>query len=307
MRQNISETVFLYRRDQPRICERFEAAEMSRFELAAGHNGKDLFVCGGRTSDRLMSRQVSMLGPDGAVTSVRPLPKPRCRHAVATTQLGVFLVVGGIVGESDGALALSRSILSYSVGEDKWREIARLPKRAAKMVAEVVGNELFVIAGDTGTSTIAGTPAAPAIVRDDVQILDLNSGQWRTGTPKPIRETGVTSAISGEEIYVVSSEAEDGTVTDSVEVYNTKTDRWRRIPDMPTPRTSVACGFLGERLYCINGQGRDLRPSSCVEIFDPETNSWSKSEDSLEASYGSGYANCGDGIWIVGGVVNTIR
>ena len=217
--------------------------------------------------------------------SVRPMPKPRARHAMAVTQRGEFLVVGGVLQDYDGALKLANSILAYDPKKDCWSELCELPMRASQLVAECVGDKLYVIAGDTGTSTQPGRPIAPAKCRDNVQILDLPTGSWSTGTPKPTPETGVTSAILGDLIFVVSSNDDKGKVNALVEVYDTKHDSWARIPDMPTPRTSVPCGFIGGRLFCVGGIGSDLKPSPAVEAYDISRASW-ESFDSDIPPYG---------------------
>ncbi|MCZ7385729.1 MAG: hypothetical protein O8C63_13430 [Candidatus Methanoperedens sp.] len=272
-----------------------------RFELAAAHNGEVLLACGGRDQRGFLSA-VSFVQTKGKEPKlVSPLPFPRARHAATTTADGRFIVVGGVTEDTDGSLVLAREVLTYDPRTDHWKEIAKLPLRTAQLVAEQVDGKLVVIGGDTGTTTEPGRPIAPARCRAEVQILDLSTGKWHRGMPKPTPETGVTSAVLDGEIFVCSSYPDDGEVRAQVEVYNVKANSWRRIPDMPTPRTGVACGFIKGKLYCINGQGVDLNPVSVVEVYDPSTDKWDTVSQGPASYIGQGYANFENRIFLVGG------
>jgi N-acetylneuraminic acid mutarotase len=238
------------------------------------------------------------VGEDSYLT--KPLPAPRARHG-STFFEGKFIIAGGVTDDSNGGLGLAKDVLSYDPESDRWDEVAELPRRSAQLVVECIGDRLFIIGGDTGTTTQPGNPIAPARCRPDVQILNLRTGKWTSGKPKPIPETGVTSAVLGAEIFVVSSYPPDGVVSATVEVYNTEADKWRRIPDMPTPRTGVPCGFLNGRLYCINGQGPDLRPVAAFEVYDPVADQWMKLPARIDVLFGQGYAATARELILFGG------
>ena len=301
MRQ-VSQSLFCFSGSADSVLEIPDALPSPAFELAAEHDGQRLMACGGRNTEEALLSDAVIIDGSGAATVIAPLPEARCRHGIAVTPTGDFVVVGGVVRQNNGALAVTDEILVYCEKEDEWRHYACVPRAAAKMVVEVIGNELFVIAGDTGVATTPGQRAAPARVRDDVQILELTTGRWRFGRPKPLPETGVTSAVQGDEIWVVSSEDENGVVTDTVEIYNIHEDRWRRLPLMPTARTSVPCGFLRQRLYCIGGQGSNLMPTDNIEVFNPLTNTWSAEGHLPVGIYGGGYATSAERIWVLGGI-----
>lgn len=286
---------------QPVIVERIRTP-LDRFcELAAAYNGQVVFACGGRDEEGFLSKEALVLLGTGKSQRVCPLPQPRARHAITVLPDKTFLVAGGVTHDQDGSLVLARDLLVYDPHTDAWSAIAELPLRAALLVAEYVDGKVFVIGGDTGTTTEPGLPIAPAQCRDNVQILELATGIWTSGTPKPIPETGVTSAVQRNEIFVVSSTGQDGKVNPFIEVYNVDTDSWRRIPDMPTPRTSVPCGFIQGKLYCVNGQGEDLEPTSIIEVYDPSTNSWTILDAKLSASHKSGFVAKENGMILIGG------
>ncbi len=259
-------------------------------EATASKCGSRYFVAGGRTDNGMLSCKCYISDNLAEWKEVSDLPAPRARHAAVTLENGSVLVVGGVTQcSSDGCLQLARDVLFYDAEKDFWSKISELPKRAAKLVAEVVDSKLYVIAGDTGATSEPEQPVFPAIVRDDVQILDLESNKWSTGAPKPTPETGVTSAVFGKEIFVVSSDLDIGVINSIVEVYDTVSNKWRSIPDMPTPSTNVPCGFVDGKLYCINGLGRGLVPLSIIEVYDPKTNTWETQDTSIPPSHSSGY------------------
>lgn len=278
-----------------------------KFELAAAHNGEILLSCGGRDQNGFLSASSFILAKNDKIQSIAPLPQPRARHAVTTMPNGQFVVVGGVTEDTDRSLVLAQDVLTYDFQNDTWKIISKLPQRAAQLVAEQVDGNLVVIGGDTGTTTEPGRPIAPALCRSEVQILDLSTGMWHLGAPKPTPETGVTSAVFNGEIFVVSSYPSDGIISSTVEAYNVKTNSWRKIPDMPTPRTGVPCGFMNGKLYCINGQGADLNPVSVIEVYDPNTNKWSTVSPNLPSYIGQGHANFEKGIFLIGGKQTKIQ
>lgn len=136
-----------------------------------------------------------------------------------------------------------------------------------------------------------------------MKILNLSSGKWSEGAPKPTPETGVTSSVKDDKIYVVSSVGGDGTISDIVEVYSVKSDSWSNIPSIPTPRTNVPCGFVDNKLYCINGLGRGLTPLSLIECYDLDTGKWSTENTSLPPFHASSVISLTDSEFVmIGGI-----
>jgi N-acetylneuraminic acid mutarotase len=227
--------------------------------------------------------------------------EPRARHELVALSDGSFLVVGGVTIESDGAVVLAREILRYVPGTDTWEVFENLPLRAASLVAERVGDRLYVIGGVTGPMAVPETPPAPARTRDDVQILDLTTMTWSVGAPKITPEGGVTSAVLGDDIYVVSSYDDFGRINALVEVYDTATDTWTAAPDMPTARTDVPAAFLGGKLFTVNGLGRGSQALSLIEVYDPQTDQWTTLSHAPPASYSSGYVRVDDSTMVIFG------
>ena len=226
------------------------------------------------------------------------LPHPRCRHAMAKTGDGKVVVAGGVTQDKDGTLALAKEVLRYDPEADNWEHVTDLPLRTSQCVVEIIDNRLFVIAGDTGTTTEPGYPIAPAKCRGNVQIYDLKSGKWSEGARSQPPRRGLPP-VRNNEIFVVSSSRTMASWRPAVDVYDVKQDKWRRIPTCRL--TGVACGFVKDRLDRVNGLGSELKAISVAEVYDPETNKWTKAPQTAAPSYASGYAVSGGALMIMGG------
>ncbi|MGY3892951.1 Kelch repeat-containing protein [Aeromonas enterica] len=249
--------------------------------------GEHILVAGGIEKNGFPTSDARILDSNFITSKVCPLPFRLFGHTMTQTPDGEIILGGGVKVAADGSLELSSEIFKYSPKHDKWESIARLPWRSARLVGEQVNGCIYFIAGDTATTHNPERSLAPAICRDSVQILNLATGRWSEGCPKPTPETGVTSAVHNGKIYVVSSVLPDGTINDIVEVYCPATDSWSNIPPMPTARTNVPCGFVGNKLYCVNGLGRGLKPLSLVEVFDLDTGKWTTQNSAPPAFHAS--------------------
>lgn len=276
--------------------------DFSWAETAGAHTGRAFVIAGGRNTKGHLASNVLIGACTTELEKAHPLPSPRARHAMTTLPDGSPVVIGGVTVSNDGCLELARDVLRFDEKSDSWEVLEHLPKRASQLVAECVGNSLYVIAGDTGPVSEPERPIYPAVCRDDVQILDIDSLKWRFGTPKPTPETGVTSAINGRQIYVCSSYLDNGTINAILEIYDTASDRWSKAPDMPTPRTGVPVGFIDGKLYCVNGLGRGSVSLSLIEVFDPSTMKWEILDFAPPPCHSAAYINVnGQEIHILGG------
>lgn len=275
---------------------------LERFDFAAAQNQNMVFICGGRDRSLNLSSETFIIPKDERSIKVRPLPKARSRHAISVARDNTFIISGGVSETSNGNLCLADTVLKYDLDSDRWDEIAKIPLGPSQHVSEIIGNKLIIIGGDNGTITEPGYPLQPTVCHKEVQILNMDTGEWSFGACKPIPETGVTSAVLGDEIFVVSSYDDFGTVTASVEVYNVIENSWRRIPDMPTPRTGVPCGFIDGKLICINGQGANLKPVAAIEVYDPQKNSWDEYPCDLIPTMSQAYTSGTNSLIILGGI-----
>ena len=129
-------------------------------------------------------------------------------------------------------------------------------------------NQWLVVAGgyDDGHNELAA-----------VELLNIDSQQWMSMTPLPMKCDSVTSAIVQHELFLVG-----GTLTttlamslpDSSSCTTTKT--WRTLTAPPLKRTA-AITFHGA-LLAFGGRHGKYR-SKAIHIYQPTTNDWSKVED----------------------------
>lgn len=135
-----------------------------------------------------------------------------------------------------------------------------LPTPRSEIGAAVVDGQLFVIGGGIGEAQKAN------------EILDLASGQWRTGEPMPrgLNHHGV--AVLNGRVYVFGGSDENGRPTNAALEYDPPTNAWRALKDLPTPRSSPGVAALNGMVYVAGGIG--ARNTPVIEIYDPTTDEW---------------------------------
>src|SRR5262245_4441224 len=97
-----------------------------------------------------------------------------------------------------------------------------LPTPRSEIGAAAVDGQIFVLGGGIGEAQKLN------------EILDVSSGQWRTGTamPKGLNHHGV-AALNGR-VYVFGGSDETGRPSNAALEYDPPTNAWRALPDLPT-------------------------------------------------------------------------
>jgi hypothetical protein len=125
-----------------------------------------------------------------------------------------------------------------------------------------VGDRLYVVGGFE----------SQAVVNRRLLVLDLRTGQWRTGPPLPPRVPDSHAAVCADNerfLYVVAGQLGPNcrpAIPDGFS-YDTVTERWGRLPDLPAPRYAGTMQLLGDRLHFVGGAQSDR--------FTPAADHWS--------------------------------
>jgi N-acetylneuraminic acid mutarotase len=135
-----------------------------------------------------------------------------------------------------------------------------LPTPRSEIGAAVVDGQLYVVGGGIGAAQMAN------------EVLDLASGQWRSGTamPRGLNHHGVAT-LNGR-VYVFGGSDENGRPTNAALEYDPPSNSWRALKDLPTPRSSPGVAALNGVLYVVGGI--TARNTPVVEMFDPATETW---------------------------------
>lgn len=147
-------------------------------------------------------------------------------------------------------------VFRYSVREDRWERIARLPRRRSSNVLGVVDGRVFLIGGWDGTPWHAGD--SDGRFHDAIDVFDLNCGQCE---PVDIRMMPARRAFSatvvGREIVVVGgiqSKPTSGDIgLDRVDAFS-PSGGWRSLTSLRQSLFSPGVGSGGDRLVVVGGQ-----------------------------------------------------
>jgi N-acetylneuraminic acid mutarotase len=166
-------------------------------------------------------------------------------RTVTATAAGVVLSLVAVVGWAQGNWTTDGPLL---------------PTPRSEIGAAVADGQLFVLGGGIGDAQKLN------------EVLDLGSGQWRSGAPMPrgLNHHGV-AALNGR-VYVFGGSDENGRPTSTAQEYDPPTSSWRVLAEMPTPRSSPGVAALNGLLYVVGGIG--ARNTPVVEIYDPATDTW---------------------------------
>lgn len=128
-------------------------------------------------------------------------------HAASATDGSKFFIFGGRDDDHRPDIGYN-SIQIYDPASNTWSSSADInstltpmPQPRGGMGKAVFYNGDFYVMG--GETVSGGTGAIPANVYNRVDIYNLASNTWRTGTPMPTARHGIFPALRGNRIYVV--------------------------------------------------------------------------------------------------------
>jgi N-acetylneuraminic acid mutarotase len=147
-------------------------------------------------------------------SSLPPLPFTTTNginHAASGTDGNKFYIFGGRDDHHAPAIGYS-TVQIYDPASNTWATsvdsgstLAPLPQERGGMGKAVYYNgDFYVMGGETVTG---GTGATPNNVYNRVDIYNVASNTWRSGTPMPTARHGIFPVLRGNRIYVVGGGA----------------------------------------------------------------------------------------------------
>lgn len=257
---------------------------LARTEVVAATVGKEIFVLGGLTLDRVASRRVDAYSP--ARDAWRRLPDLPIgtHHAIAVGVNGRLYVLGGYTSEGTPLRA------AFVLERGRWSALPRMPFPRAAAGAGIAGRRIVVAGGvgeggrlarnalsfdlrtrrwlvvvgpapreHLGVAALAGTVYAVGgrTAGLDTNLLDFESyrpgdRRWRRLAPVPDPRGGTGAAALSGVVVSVGGEEPGGTIAE-VLAYRVAERRWAQLEDLPTPRHGVGVAALGGRVFVIGG------------------------------------------------------
>lgn len=192
----------------------------------------------------------------------------------------------------------------------QWVERRSMPTARHDLQAIAVGDSIFVISGADDASL------------DTVEIYDAVSQIWTMGPPVSIPRGWFGAAFLNGKIYTVggktiqTSEMRKRTGVDfnflsrdTLEVFDSDLATWSlHEPMSGGPRAGAAVTACSGRIWVIGGNTmgpEQQRLLDRVEIYDPLEKEWSLGPSLPKPVQGSGVANIGGRIFVIGGMSGT--
>ena len=155
----------------------------------------------------------------------------------------------------------------YDASEDRWSYGTPLPLPVNHTMAAAVGDKLYLIGGQTGTS--GNGPFVNKVYEYEPAKL-----KWTERAPMPTRRSSGAAAVISDRIYVAGGRPPRG---NDFAVYDTSDDTWTTLPNLPTQRNHLAAAAIDGKVYVAGGRfgaGHTSTLTGALEVFDPETNTW---------------------------------
>lgn len=234
-------------------------------ELPAGVNHAGLafldgalYVVGGFRGTSFNATDRLMIYESSSATWREGPPLPTARGALAVVvQDGRIHAIGG-----EGATGARTAHEIFDPETNTWNVAPDMPTGREHLAAAVVGDEIVVLGGRNGRTTIMTTN----------EIYDIAAETWRTGADVPTGRSGIAAVALDGFVYLFGGEQFDrGRSTFAeAERYDPAADLWARMPDMPTARHGIGAAVIDGRIYVPSGgPAAGFAFSNILERFTP--------------------------------------
>lgn len=239
--------------------------------------------------------QMASPAPAGAPGRWEPrasLPLPRSEMAWATAMAGRLHLVGGY-----GEGAVSRPYHHvYDPRDDRWSELAPLPRGANHVAVVADGDRLYALGGMIEQNR---TPD------DNAFVYDPRADRWRP-IARLSRERGAGSAVALDgKIHLIGGAALPTRERGSIgwhEVYDPATDRWEGRKALPAARDHAGAVAWNGRIHVIGGRFNTFEYNTDRhDIYHPDRDSWAAAAPIPTGRSGHGLVVYRDRFFAMGG------
>ena len=229
--------------------------------------------------------------PDRATYTRLPDVPARVDHPLLAAGAGDLYLVGGY---ADG-IPTGRT-WRFSARERRWSELAPMPTARGALGGGVIGNRLYAVGGAPTTS------ATTIESYSTLEILDLQTGRWRTGPPMRFARHHVGAAALGGSLYVVGGRGRSDLSLVHTERFDPRTGRWETLPALPQGVGGLAAVAAGGKLVAVGGgDDEENWVTAAAWALDPELERWRRLANLVQARHGHGAAAIGDRVYVFGG------
>lgn len=202
---------------------------------------------------------------------------------------GKFYLVGG-EGYALPGRAHEAQIEVYDPVAGTVTLAGKMPRPRAKAAGIKLGREFWLIGGDKARE---GRSMAQT---NEVEILDLATGEWRPGPPMPTPRA--TSAARVGDFIVVPGGYASRTGRDEVEMYVPQEQGWKRLPRLGETISAHATAQLGRWLFLFG----DFELTDRVLAYELPTRKTTVIKPGYTDARGTVAIATADRIYVIGGM-----
>jgi N-acetylneuraminic acid mutarotase len=276
-----------------------EKMPTKRLESTAVKLDNKIYIIGGMTK-RGSSNIVEMYDTDtNKWSKVISLPE-RLDHPAAATFEGKIYVAGGF--NSSGIS--TKYLFVYDPVTNKWQRAADMPTARGALTAKFVNGILYAIGGDETVLYDLNKVYNPQGVVTSNEAYDPETNTWTVKSPMPTPRDHLSSAVIGENIFVLGGRQPDiGPLfkdLNSNERYDPVNDTWHTLDPVPTNRSGLAAESHDGKVYVFGGESTK-KTFDNNEAYDPKTNSWTSLPPIPSPRHGLTAIAVDDKIYVIAG------
>ena len=268
-------------------------------------NGK-IYAIGGTSGTKTVLGTNEAYDPKTNTWSTKtPMPTPRCLFGIAVYQNKIYCIGGATHEENEGYITGVNEV--YDPATDTWQNRTSMPNPRARLEANTVGNEIFLIGG------ISRMYPRTFIFPNTTSLNEVYSPEtdsWTTKTPLPAASANYVSAVVDNQIYIIGGESND--VHGLNQMYTVETDSWSLAAPVPENiwlNSAAAAATTGinatKQIYVIGGYYALSDPREEYDyvslVYNPKSDSWSFATYVPVDDHNYAVAVVDDLLYVVGG------
>jgi len=229
--------------------------------------GGEIWVAGGLLGSQSATNKTEFYDPTIRTWSPGPPLPFSLNHVMMVPYHNTLWLIGGFTAQNGNPLAnVSARVLVLNNG--RWVYGPSLHHARAAGAAAVVGNDIVVVGGRTGTS---GPSSSQPVTTTEV----FNGTSWHDAAPIPVPVNHLAAASDGTYLYAVGGhQITDTSTIAALQRFDPATGQWTQLPQMPAPASGLGAVVVGDELVTVGGDN-GLSVFSTVRAYNLATKKWS--------------------------------
>jgi N-acetylneuraminic acid mutarotase len=231
--------------------------------------GGQIWVAGGLLGSQSATNQTEFYDPTLRAWNPGPPLPFSLNHVMMVSYNNTLWLIGGFTAQPGNVLATaSARVLILDKASDRWINGPSLHHARAAGAAAVVGNDIVVVGGRTGTS---GPSSNQLVTTTEI----FNGTSWHDAAPIPVPVNHLAAASDGTYLYAVGGhQITDTSTTAVLQRFDPATRQWTQLPPMPAPASGLGAMVVGDELITVGGDN-GLIVFSTVRAYNLTTKKWS--------------------------------